>query len=423
MKRVWLWGIVFVSLLAVALALLLLWPSHTFRTSGALPQQVYIWQRAWNEPVLEAVLDHATNFAQVVVLGAEVTWRKSDPLVVRVAVDYEVLRETHQPAGIALRIGGFSGPFAADNPQTAFLCDLAKSLVNEAQTNGVTPAELQIDFDCAESKLEGYKTWVEAIRRKIAPVPVCITALPSWLKRSGFKGLIASADSYVLQVHSLEKPKRFDAAFTLCDVDAAKRAVERASGFGKPFRVALPTYGYVLAFGNEGQFVGLSAEGPSLSWPASVRLREVRASPHEITGLVSGWTTNRPAALQGIIWYRLPVATDRLNWSWPTLAAVMQGRSPSAVLRALAQTPEPDLAQIDLLNEGEDAYTKPVQLVVSWQGARLVAADALGGFELIENGNERLTFKSVTTTIAPGQRQSIGWVRLNQKAQVRLELQ
>jgi hypothetical protein len=47
--------------------------------------------------------------------------------------------------------------------------------------NQIVPRELQIDFDCAESKLDGYQVWVEAIKYKISPVPVTITALPSWL--------------------------------------------------------------------------------------------------------------------------------------------------------------------------------------------------------------------------------------------------
>jgi hypothetical protein len=164
-------------------------------------------------------------------LAAEVSWSKSGPQATRVAVDYEILRMAHRPTGIALRIGGFSGPFKPDSPQTVFITDLARTLVDEAQTNGITVSELQIDFDCAESKLDGYRLWVEAIRQKVAPVPVCITALPSWLKRSGFKSLIAAADSFVLQVHSLERPRNLNTAFSLCDTDAAQRAVERAATF------------------------------------------------------------------------------------------------------------------------------------------------------------------------------------------------
>jgi hypothetical protein len=66
-----------------------------------------------------------------------------------------------------------------------------------------------IDFDCAESKLDGYRVWVEAIQRRVAPLPVTITALPSWLNSRAFQRLAAVATNYVLQVHSVERPKSF----------------------------------------------------------------------------------------------------------------------------------------------------------------------------------------------------------------------
>ncbi len=38
-----------------------------------------------------------------------------------------------------------------------------------------------------------------------------------------------------------------------------------------------------------------------------------------MAGLVRGWTEGHPKELTGILWYRLPVAGDRNNWTWPTL--------------------------------------------------------------------------------------------------------
>ena len=32
--------------------------------------------------------------------------------------------------------------------------------------------------------------------------------------------------------------------------------------------------------------------------------------------------------MRELLWYRVPVSRDSLNWSWPTLAAVMAGRAP-----------------------------------------------------------------------------------------------
>ncbi|MEK7780060.1 MAG: DUF3142 domain-containing protein, partial [Verrucomicrobiota bacterium] len=210
---------------------------------------------------------------------------------------------------------------------TDYICNVAAGIVNEARTNRVPLAELQIDFDCAESKLDGYRVWIEAIQRRVAPVPVTITALPSWLDSRAFKRLAAVATNYVLQVHSAERPRSFDAPFTLCDPRAAQRAVERAGHIGVPFRVALPTYGYVLAFEPGGKFISLAAEGPRPNWPTNAQLRTIETDERELAELVRGWTASRPVALRGVIWYRLPVTTDKHNWKWEELDAVMRGRA------------------------------------------------------------------------------------------------
>ena len=84
----------------------------------------------------------------------------------------------------------------------------------------------------------------------------------------------------MLQVHSLERPKNFDAPFTLCDANAARRAVTWAAKIGVPFRVTLPTYGYLVAFAPGGQFVGLSAEETAAavgSTTGAVRVAQHRA--------------------------------------------------------------------------------------------------------------------------------------------------
>ena len=173
-------------------------------------------------------------------------------------------------------------PFSTTNQTTIFLSQLATRAPHRSPFQWSTASEFQIDFDCAASKLDGYRIWVETIRKKITPTPLTITTLPSWLKEPAFKTLVEATDGYVLQVHSVEKPKSFDAPFTLCDPVAAQHAVELAGKINVPFRVALPTYGYLLAFDQSGKFIGLSAEGPNKSWPVDVRVREVRTHPLEM---------------------------------------------------------------------------------------------------------------------------------------------
>src|SRR5436309_3858040 len=298
------------GLFAGALTTVLLSAKVTAEANGLLKQEVYIWQRTWNAAVRDSLAQHASSFSRLLALNAEVAWKEKRPQIIRVALDWAALRAAKRPIGVALRIGAYPGPFESHGEVTTLLAELASSLIAEGEANQLQAGELQIDFDCAESKLDGYRVWVEAIRRKIAPVPVTITVLPSWLNQASFKPLISATDGYVLQVHSFQRPMDADAPFTLCDPVAARRAVERAAQLGVPFRVALPTYGYVMAFDRNGRFVGLSAEGPSQSWPEGVQLREVRADPVALARLVRTWTTNRPVMLEGIIWYRVPVSED-----------------------------------------------------------------------------------------------------------------
>src|SRR6185295_525007 len=235
-------------LIAAAVAMTARW--LVFRpaphVSGPVRHEVYVWQRAWTQPVREAVSQHATNFTGIVPLKAEISWKDKKPQLTRVALDYPTLAKAGCPVGLALRIGAYAGPFTTNDSITTFIADLSASLVAEARSNHVALSELQIDFDCAESKLDGYRVWVEAIQHRVAPLPVTTTALPSWLDSRAFKRLVAVATNYVLQVHSVERPKSFDAPFTLCDPSKARGAVEAAGRIGVPFRVALPTYGYTL---------------------------------------------------------------------------------------------------------------------------------------------------------------------------------
>jgi len=370
-----------------------------------------------------ALAGHTAGFSSLVVLNAEVAWRQQRPELVRVSPDWTALRACGRPVGLALRIGSFRGPFAADDPQTAFLAGLAAALLAEARSGSVAVAELQLDFDCAESKLDGYRVWVEAIRRRIAPTPLTITALPSWLKQAAFKPLVSAADGFVLQVHSLEKPKHAGAPVVLCDPAAARQAVGRAASFGVPFRVALPTYGYVVGFDHEGRFLGLSAEGSARNWPDGAQLREVRADPAAMAALVAEWTAAPPASLRGIIWYRLPMAGDRLNWRWPTLAAVMAGKVPRSFLRVEVRHPQPGLVEVDLANAGDGDYAKAIEVAVRWQGARLVACDGLRGFEPNDTENGVVKFSRAACHLEPGERQTVGWLRLDKEAVVRCELE
>ena len=403
-----------------------------------LTQQAYVWQRNWGKPLQDALHAHGRDLSELVILKAEVSWDRAQPHLVQVPVDWKTLAGLNMPIGLALRIGPFNGPFSTNDATINYIRELAQSLVFESQSNHVSPCELQIDFDCAESKLDGYRLWTQSIKRLISPVPVIITTLPTWLKQPAFKSLVSAAEGFVLQVHSLERPSHQAASFTLCDPALAIAAVKRASDFGVPFRVALPTYGYMLAFDSDGKFIGLSADGPRREWPPLSSLREVRSDPVAMASLVQYWQTNPPAGpisepppnrqsmLTGIIWYRFPVPTDTFNWQWKTLGAIVAARSPRQSLRAESRRVESGLVEIILENDGELDISSRLAIEVRWSsesGMRLPAGDGLGGFEMVdaESSMARFVSKAQHFRLAAGEKCVIGWLRFDRDREVQVE--
>lgn len=388
-----------------------------------MPQQAYVWQRDWTASVQDALIDHGPKMAGLVVLGAEVAWKRDGPRVIRVPIDHALLRKLDRPIGLCLRIGGYSGTFATNKAGAAVLDDLVQGMLSQAVSNRLDLAEFQIDFDCAENRLEEYRRWLEQLRPRLGRTPLTITALPAWLKRREFQSLARATEGYVLQVHSLERPRTISAPFILCDPDAARRAVATASRLGVPFRVALPTYGYLVAFDVRGNFLGLSAEGPKSAWPEGAQLRVVSTDPASIVGLVRDWTSRPPSGLTGILWYRFPTARDERNWRWPTLETVMNGEFPTPVLRWETRRSKPNVTEVFVCNDGAANYLGPVTAKLSWKGAQLEARDALAGFESVGESADTLNLRSGLVQLRPGERRVAGWLRLTEEREVQIELE
>jgi hypothetical protein len=367
------------------------------RAAGPLPQEAYVWQRAWTPAVREAV-GQASDFAGLTVLAAEIDLSHSPLRAFRVGIDWQALRDAGRPVGLALRIGRFQGWGRGtgrfeDEPETVRrLADLAGELAKQARSHGLELQEIQIDYDCPESKLSDYPVLIEAVRRSVAPAPVTVTALPSWLRHQrAFRNLSRQADGVVLQVHSLRPPD-------LVDPGEAARAVEEAAKAGRPFRVALPTYSHAVT--------------------------KTSADPDALAGLVRRWTADRPPELAGLIWYRLPVASDTRNWPRATLKAVMAGRAPRREIRTLLRRPGPALVEIDVLNTGEAEVPLPSPVDLRWDSDTLLAADSLFGYRLLPLGprEARLESPEPIRSLRPGERRTIAWLRFQGFPEVHVEI-
>lgn len=372
-------------------------------TGAELTHEAYVWQRDWRPEVGRAVAGAAAVLSGFAVLAAEA----DAPGVVRVTPDFDVLLAANRPVTLVVRArAGMAGALPA----------LARQVLADAAAHGLAPAELQVDYDCPESGLDGYGLLLRSVRSCTGATRLSFTALPCWLRHEAFGSLASEADSFVLQVHSL------DAALTLCDPQAAHAAVRRASAFGRPFRVALPTYGYTVAVDAAGRLRRVQAEEPQQAWPAGADLRSIYSDPVALAALLRAWESNRPAGLAGVVWYRLPVVGDRHNWSWTTLAALVDGRTPRPALRLVMRQPAAGLVELSLTNEGEADAPAPVSVMLEWRDGGLLAHDALAGFAARSEAGEtnRLRFVGCPR-LRPAETRVLGWARFSERRKVHCE--
>lgn len=418
----------YILLAALALAIpTLIWTLWNRPPLSPLPHSAYIWQREWTDGLREALRQHQASIAEWAVLAAEVEFRSNAaPRVARVALDYASLQETKRPIGFVIRVAPWRGPFDHDRPETQFLIQLARDLLSDARRHGVEPTQLQLDFDAATRQLDDYRQWLNALRQAIAPTPFAFTTLPTWLDSPTFARLIQTADAYVLQVHSWEAPRAPNQPFTLCDPERAKRAIIKAAKLGRPFWVALPTYGYRAWFDAQNRLLGLSAEGPTLTASGNAKVREVRADPAALAGLVRWLQTDRPASVRGIIWYRLPLPEDRLSWNRRTWQTVMQGRTPEAKTDLSVEKTADGLVEIGFHAAGDADSMLDAPVTLTWRQARLLAADGLAGFTLERAAPDAARFlppHPESPRLAPGQRLGIGWLRFNQLPEISIHVE
>ncbi len=377
--------------------------------AGALRQEAYVWQRRWNNDVRESVTRAQDLLDGLCVEVAEMSRRNGKIEVANSGVDWSVLAALKKPVGLAWRIGapviaqGWTKDVRAETGRMIF-DSLAK-----ARQKGIAISEAQIDCDCPARLLGDYAKFIKSLRSQDGSVRWTFTALPSWLHSSEFRRLAKAAEGYVLQVHWL-RPDPFEKGkATLMISKEAREAVAQASRFGVPFRVALPTYGSAVITDAGGRWLDVLSEERS-DPPGGAQLIEARSWPEECLALVADWKAKRPPWLTGIIWYRLPVAADRRNWSWPQFEAVVGGRLPLAKFEITLQPKLEGWEDVILRNSGDGDEFAPRTITISSTG--ILASDGVNGYhaEEIADGEIRF-FTGKASRLKAGQTLSAGWLR------------
>jgi len=356
------------------------------RAQPAVPLRnpVYVWQTHWTAPVVQAVQRTAATADAFWVFAGEVDGRDGKWRMQGTVVDWPALAASGREATVVLRANSALASHLASRESfdttRDFVADVVRRLLAETRRSGVPIAGVQIDCDCPTAKLADYRRLLCALRESLPNVALSITALPAWLDSAEFARLVRGLDYYVLQVHSLEKPSRADEPLVLCDYSKIPVYLAKASKIRAPFYVALPTYAYRVFYDAAGGFVGLAAEDSSPQAPPGLQMREVQADPEALAPVVRMLHEKPPRRCQGIAWFRMPVDTDLLNWSWPTFQAVMAGKPPRSAFTAEVRYPRQDLCEIWVANVGDHRPSAPIRLEVHWNGARVRACDLIGGF-------------------------------------------
>lgn len=305
----------------------------------ALEHEAYVWQRAWTGAVRASTAVASPAVTGLRVLAADVDAAGS---LVWPDVDGPSLARAGRPVTAVVRIDGSRPPEGWDPAPV-----LAR--VAAWRAAGVDVAGVEIDHDCATAALAGYARWLEAAR-PAGPEPAVrwsITALPTWAGSPALADVAAAVDELVVQVHAVQAPRLFDRAQARRWLDAFAEAVP-----GAHLRVALPTY-------------QVEVGGELLA-----------SDPAEVAALVRDLERRPIDGLDGVVWFRLPVAGDRASWSAPTLEAVIAGAplAPRVEVRLVERGP--DLHDVVVVNTGTvDGAWPPIRL-----GGALTAADLVAGY-------------------------------------------
>jgi hypothetical protein len=310
-----------------------------------LTHEAYVWQRAWTGAVREAVAAAPPELSGLRVLVLEVAdGRLSWPEVAEEGdAGIEALVATHRPVTAVVRIAG-SRPIAG--------LSLAPVLarLDVWRNAGVQVVGVEIDHDCATAALPEYATWLNSARVP-APLRWSITALPTWAGSPALPRVAAAVDEIVVQVHAVRAPSVFEPQQARRWLAEFARAVP-----DRPLRVAVPTYRVVVH------------EAP------------LAADPVQVARFVQTLARDPVAGVQGVVWFRLPVDSDRATWSTPTLRAVIAGLPLAPDLRIRLVEQHAGVFDVVLANSGSLDASYPA---LRFSGS-VVAVDLVDGYRAMD---------------------------------------
>jgi len=371
-----------------------------------LPNDAYVWQRLWTPALTQAVVENASTVRAWRVLAAEMDahgqWRTFAP-------DWRTLDATRKPVMAVIRIEGQLAQW-----DEAALIGQVQAVMAEWRQHRLAFAGVEIDHDCATSRLPAYAHFLTALHPSLrAGEHLSITALPTWLDSSDLERTLAQADEAVLQVHAVQSPR----AGLFNPVRANGWMNQFARRVHTPWRVALPAYGTRVSWDAQGRVAAIESERPTLVTDEGAS--ELFADPSTMQAFVAGLEADTPAGLAGIVWFRLPTGDDTRAWSTPSWQAVLARQPLKAAL--LAEVKDGDAALLhDLWLRNMGNADVPLPSLVRLEAACSLA-DGINGYALQRTAKGTFLQRTQVGLLRAGQQLRIGWVRCDGAVAMQIE--
>ena len=358
-----------------------------------LSQQAYIWQRIWS-PEHALALDESRGLVSGFrILAAQLHPREG---LVEARVDLDLLAHDRRPVIAVLRMDGELATLDA-----VAIAALLSRIINAWRAAGVNLVGVEIDYDCATSRLADYAQLLQALRGNLAnDLGLSITVLPTWMQSSSLPDVLRIVDHAVLQVHSVSSPEH-----GLFNPTNARRWIEQFDALSPvPFWVALPSYGSSLVRDRQGN---LQVESER-ALPIAGSRTELSIDPEGMADFLRNLRSEKVDHLLGIVWFRLPLGTDHRGWSMTTLRAVIGVHALTSQIE-LQLRPGGSADDLVVSNAGSLDAAMPEQISV--QPATCEAADALAGYSLRRDSAGLVFQRTENATLRAGSERVIAWLR------------
>lgn len=300
---------------------------------------VYIWQRVWTPSINSSILHSRSEFPVLHILVSEM---ELSGKIIDANPDYSFLVSNQCKIIPVFRINGRS-PDSSWNTVISHI----DTVINQVKKKNVSIQGIEIDYDCASSKLSDYAVVLHKIRQLIdSNVSLSITALPSWINEPNLPQVLIECNYSVLQVHSVSDPQNGIFNNKL----AFNNIMQYNSITPVPFRVALPAYSSLIQFDESGKAVLVENEIVRTFRNRS-NAKECEVDPVIVNNMIHKLNKKSLNKLKGYVWFRLPVIEDRRSWTLPTLLSVVNNERLYSHLKIISERKN-GIFDLKLKNEG-----------------------------------------------------------------------